>query len=51
MPGGGGGGLGRALNFCTTTRGPANFCPKTGHQKRFFSTKQQDKSSERGQVV
>ena len=24
------------VNFCTSTRGPANFCPKTGQHKRFF---------------
>ena len=24
------------VNFCTSTRGPANFYPKTGHHKRFF---------------
>ena len=65
MHGEGGGFLGRApppqntacasparVNFCTTsTRGPANFCPKTGHHKRFFSMKQQDRSSERNQVA
>ena len=39
------------VNFCTSTRGPANFCPKTGHHKRFFSVKQQDRSSERDQVA
>ena len=39
------------VNFCTSTRGPANFCPKTGHHKRFFSMKQQDRSSERDQVA
>ena len=40
------------VNFCTSsTRGPANFCPKTGHYKRFFSVKLQDRSSERDQVV
>ena len=62
MPGVVGGGLGRApqitacapqarVNVCTSTRGPANFCPKTGHQKRFFSMKQEDRSSERNQVA
>ena len=40
-----------SVNFCTSTRGPANFCPKTGHDKRFFSMKQQDRSSERDQVA
>ena len=35
------------VNFCTRSRGPANFCPKTG----FFSMKQQDRSSERDQVA
>ena len=39
------------VNFCTSTRGPANFCPKIGHHKRFFSMKQQDRSSERDQVA
>ena len=39
------------VNFCTGTRGPANFCPKTGHNKRFFSLKQQDRSSERDQLA
>ena len=39
------------VNFCTSTRGPANFCPKTNHHKRFFSMKQQDRSSERDQVT
>ena len=39
------------VNFCTSTRGPANFCPKTGYHKRFFSMKQQDRSSERDQVA
>ena len=39
------------VNFCTSTRGPADFCPKTGHHKRFFSVKQQDRSSERDQVA
>ena len=39
------------VNFCASTRGQANFCPKTGHHKRFFSMKQQDRSSERDQVV
>ena len=39
------------VNFCTSTRGPANFCPKTGHHKRFFPMKQQDRSSERDQVA
>ena len=38
------------VNFCTSTRGPANFCPKTGHHKR-FSMKQQDRSSERDQAA
>ena len=58
----GGGVLGRApqitacasqarVNFCTSTRGPANFCPETGHHKRFFSMKQQDRSSEHNQVA
>ena len=39
------------VNFCTSTRGPANFCLKTGNYKRFFSMKQQDRSSERDQVA
>ena len=39
------------VNFCTSTREPANFCPKTGHHKRFFSMKQQDGLSERDQVA
>ena len=39
------------VNFCTSTRGPASFCPKTRHDKRFFSMKQQDRSSERDQVA
>ena len=39
------------VNFCTSTRGPANFCPKTGYHKRFFFMKQQDRSSERDQVA
>ena len=39
------------VNFCTSTRGPANFCPKTGHHKRFFAMKQQNGSSERDQVA
>ena len=39
------------VNFCTSTRGPANFFPKTGHHKRFFPMKQQDRSSERDQVA
>ena len=62
MHGGGGGFLGRApkitacasqarAHFCSSTRGTANFCPKTGHHKRFFSIKQQDRSSERDQVA
>ena len=38
------------VNFSTSTRGPANYCPKTGHHKR-FSTKQQDRSSKRDQVA
>ena len=38
-------------NFYTSTRGPANFCPKTDHHKCFFSMKQQDRSSERDQVA
>ena len=25
------------VNFCTSTRGQANFCTKTGYHKRFFS--------------
>ena len=36
-------------NFCTSTRRPPNFCPKTGHHKR-FSMKHQDRSNERDQV-
>ena len=39
------------LNFGTSTREPANFCPKTGHHKRFFSMKQQHRSSKRDQVA
>ena len=39
------------VNFCTSARGPANFCPKIGHQKRFFSMKQQDRSSERDHIA
>ena len=39
------------VNFCTSTRGPANFCPKTRHHKRFFAMKQQDKSIKRDQVA
>ena len=39
------------VNFCTSTKGPANFCPKAGHHKRFFSMKQQDRSSERDQAA
>ena len=39
------------VNFCVSTRGPANFCPNTGHYKPFFSTKQQHRSSERNQVA
>ena len=39
------------VNCCTSARGPASFCQKTGHHKRFFSMKQQDKSSERDQVA
>ena len=39
------------VNFCTSTKGPANFCPKTGHHERFFSMKQQNRSSERDQVA
>ena len=39
------------VNYCISTRGPANFCPKTGHHKRFFSMKQQDRSCERDQVA
>ena len=40
------------VNFCSRTRGPANFCPKTGHHKGFFfSMKQQDRSSERDQAA
>ena len=38
------------VKFCTSTRGPANFCPKSSHHKRFFSMKQRDRSSERDQV-
>ena len=38
------------VNFCTSTRGPPNFCPKTGHHKR-FSMKQQKRSSERDQAA
>ena len=38
------------VNFYTSTRGPANVCSKTGHHKRFFSMKQQDRSNERDQV-
>ena len=38
------------VNFCTSTRGPANFCPKTGHHKRLYM-KQQDRSSEGDQVA
>ena len=37
------------VNFSTSTRGPANFCPEIGHHKRFFSMKQQ--SRERDQVA
>ena len=37
------------VNFCTSTRGQANFCPKTDYHKRFFLMKQQDRSSERDQ--
>ena len=59
----GGGFLGRAppqitacasqarVNFCSSISGPANFCPKTGHHKRFFSMKQQDRLSKRDQVA
>ena len=32
------------VNFCGSTRGPANFCPKPGHHKH-FCIKQQDRSS------
>ena len=39
------------VNFCAITIEPANFCPKTGHCKRFFSTKQQDRSSEHDKVA
>ena len=39
------------VNFCNSTRGPANFCPKTGHHKRFFSMKQQERSRERDQAA
>ena len=39
------------VNFCISSRGPANFCPKTGHHKSFFSMKQQDRSRERDQVA
>ena len=39
-----------SLNFSTSTRGPANFCLKTGHHKR-FSMRHQDRSSERDQVA
>ena len=38
-------------NLCASSRGPANFCRKTGRQKRFFSMKQQHRSSERDQVA
>ena len=38
------------VNFYTSSRGPANFRPKTGHHKRFFSMNQIDRSSERDQV-
>ena len=38
------------VNLSTSTKGPANFCAKTGHHKR-FSMKQQDRSKERDQVV
>ena len=38
-------------NFCASTRGPANFCPKTGRRKRFFPMKQQHRSSERDQIA
>ena len=36
------------VNFCTSTRGPANFCPKIGQHKRFYM-KQQDRSRKRDQ--
>ena len=39
------------VNLCTNTTGSANFCPKTGHYKRFFSTKQQYRSIERDQAA
>ena len=32
-------------------RGPANFCPKTGHHKRFFFVETEDRSSERNQIA
>ena len=38
------------VNACTSTRGPAKFCPKTGHHKR-FSMKQQHRSKKRDQVA
>ena len=34
------------VNFFTSPRGPANFCPEAGHHKR-FSMKPQDRSRER----
>ena len=37
------------VNFSTRTRGPANYCPKARHHKR-FSIKHHDRSSERDQV-
>ena len=37
-------------NFVTSAIGPANFCSKTCHRKR-FSIKQQDRSSKRDQVT
>ena len=39
------------VNFCTSTRGSANFCQKQRHHKRFFSMKRLDKSSKRDQVA
>ena len=30
---------------------PANFCPKTGHHKRFFFIETEDRSSERDQIA